>query len=347
MSRDPEVVCRVEGLRKYFPIEKGFLRRVVGYVRAVDDVSFTVRRGENLGLVGESGCGKTTTARMIARALLPTQGRIEITTPSGVVDMGALRGRALREQRRHVQMVFQDPFGSLDPRMTVLDIISEPLSAYGMSRRECRERVAELLDLVGLNPDYMGRYPHAFSGGQRQRIGFARACALDPVLLVADEPVSALDVSVQAQVLNLIKRIQQQRLGTSLFITHDLAVVRYVCERVVVMYEGLIVEVAETVRLFAKPYHPYTELLIQSVPDADPTQEWLSDVPELDASAAGEPVSIAVSPDGGPAGCPFAPRCRFVEDRCHAELPPLREIEPGRLVRCRRADEIALQGVGR
>ncbi len=336
MIDQTNTVLRVNDLKKHFPIEKGFFRRVVGHVKAVDGVSFTISQGETLGLVGESGCGKTTTARTLVRALLPTSGEILLTTPTGVVNMATLHGRELRAMRRHIQMVFQDPYGSLDPRMTVFDIVAEPLSSYGVKRSEWKDRVGGLLEMVGLDPGHMGRYPHAFSGGQRQRLGFARACALDPILLVADEPVSALDVSVQAQVLNVMKDIQDRRNGTSLFITHDLAVVRYICDRVAVMYDGHVVEVATTADLFEQPAHPYTELLLVSVPDADPTQAWLADFPDTEQA---ERDTVA------PTGCPFAPRCRFAQDRCREALPQLREITPGRHARCVRAEEIELHGV--
>jgi peptide/nickel transport system ATP-binding protein len=332
-----DTLLEVRGLRKFFPIHRGLLRRAVGHVRAVDDVSFGLPRGETLALVGESGCGKTTTSRCILRALAPTSGQILFrTAQDGVVDLAALPKRALRPLRRQMQMIFQDPISSLNPRRTLLDIIAEPLVANGVgSRRQRLQRVGELLELVGLRPEYMRRYPHAFSGGQRQRIGIARALALNPSLIVADEPVSALDVSVQAQILNLMLDLQS-RLGlTYLFVAHDLSVVNHVSDRVAVMYVGQIVELARTETLFRTPRHPYTEALLSAVPKPDPRRRGGRLVLEGEVADAAHP----------PSGCYFNPRCRYVVDRCRVEAPALREIAPGQLARCHRAEELTLAGI--
>ncbi len=269
-ARQP--LLRVSGLQKLFPIRKGFLKRTVGHVRAVDGVSFHIDEGETLGLVGESGCGKTTTARCILRAIEPTAGEVFMRVTDGsVVDVGRLPRAELRALRREMQMIFQDPFTSLNPRMTLLDLVGEPLLVHGLrSRREREERVADLLRRVGLRPEYMRRFPHAFSGGERQRIGIARALALHPRLVVADEPVSALDVSVQAQILNLLQDLQSELRLTYLFVAHDLSVVRHISNRVAVMYVGRMVELAETEELFSRPKHPYTAALLSAVPEPDP-----------------------------------------------------------------------------
>jgi peptide/nickel transport system ATP-binding protein len=330
-------VLEVRGLRKLFPIRRGFLRRTVGYVRAVDGVGFSMGPGETLSLVGESGCGKTTTSRCILRALTPTAGEILFRTAAGaVVDVAKLEKRALRPLRREMQMVFQDPFSSLNPRRTLLDIVAEPLVASGVgSRQERIDRVAELLRLVGLRPEYMRRYPHAFSGGQRQRVGIARALALNPRLVVADEPVSALDVSVQAQILNLLLDLQA-RLGLSyLLVAHDLSVVKQVSDRVAVMYVGRIVETAETARLFTRPRHPYTEALLSAVPKPDPRLRSQRIVLEGEVADPANP----------PAGCHFHPRCRYALPVCRTETPRLEEVEPGHAVACHRARELTLRGV--
>ncbi|MBI2001786.1 MAG: dipeptide ABC transporter ATP-binding protein [candidate division NC10 bacterium] len=328
----------VKGLRKFFPIRKGFLKREVGQVRAVDDVSFHVEKGETLSLVGESGCGKTTTARCILRAITPTSGQTLFRGQDGsVVDVASLPKSQLRPLRRQMQMIFQDPFSSLNPRRTLFDIVAEPLVANEVGTRQERvDRVAELLRLVGLRPEYMRRYPHAFSGGQRQRIGIARALALHPSLIVADEPVSALDVSVQAQILNLMLRLQAQLDLTYLFVAHDLSVVKHVSDRVAVMYVGKIVEMTETQRLFTAPRHPYTEALLSAVPKPDPRLRAHRIVLEGEVADAANP----------PSGCYFHPRCRYAVDACRQETPRLEEIEPGHFVSCHRARELTLRGVG-
>lgn len=330
-------LLEVRNLKRFFPIRKGLLRRVVGQLRAVDDISFHIKRGETLSLVGESGCGKTTTARCILRALKPTAGAVLFQTAGGdVVDMAALPKGALQPFRHQMQMIFQDPFSSLNPRMTVFDIIAEPLLASGMkSRDQRRRRVENLLELVRLRPEFMQRFPHAFSGGQRQRIGIARALALNPSLIVADEPVSALDVSVQAQILNLMLDLQDELGLTYLFVAHDLSVVKHISDRVAVMYVGKIVEIAETKALFKAPKHPYTEALLSAVPKPDP---------RLRSQRIVLPGEVA-DPAHPPAGCYFHPRCAHAIDRCRSETPQLEEIQPGHVVACHRAREIALKGV--
>jgi len=328
-------VLDVRGLGKFFEIRRGFRRRVVATVRAVDDVSFTIDAGETLGLVGESGCGKTTTARCILRAMAPSRGEILFrAADGGVVDLAPLSRAALRPLRPQIQMIFQDPFGSLNPRMTIFDNVGEPLLVNGMRSRRARlDRVAALLELTGLRPESMHRFPHAFSGGQRQRIGIARALATEPRLVVADEPVSALDVSVRAQVLNLLLDLRR-RLGlTMLFVAHDLSVVKHVCDRVAVMYVGQLVEQAPTAALFARPRHPYTAALIRAVPIPDPR------APSGDVALAGE----VANPADPPPGCYFHPRCPFAIDRCRVEPPTLREVA-GHAVRCHRAEELDLAG---
>jgi peptide/nickel transport system ATP-binding protein len=330
-------LLEVRELRKFFPIAKGLRRRVTGHVRAVDNVSFTVEEGETLGLVGESGCGKTTTARCILRAIEPSGGQILYRTGSdAVVDLAPMSAADLAPLRKEIQMIFQDPFGSLNPRMTLFDNVGEPLLVHGMrSRRERTDRVAELLRLVGLRPEFMHRFPHAFSGGQRQRIGIARALATSPRLVVADEPVSALDVSVQAQVLNLLLDLQTRLRLTFLFVAHDLSVVRHISDRVAVMYVGQLVELAPTTAIFHRPRHPYTAALMRAVPVPDPR------VRSDDAILRGE----VPSPASPPTGCYFHPRCVFAEDRCRKEAPVMQEVTPGHFSRCHFAAELKL-GVG-
>jgi peptide/nickel transport system ATP-binding protein len=331
-------LLEVNGLKKHFPIKRGFLfTKQVGNVRAVDGVSFFIREGETLGLVGESGCGKTTIGRVILRAYEPTAGQIWFTDRKlGRVDVAVLEEAQLRTLRQNMQLIFQDPYSSLNPRMTLLEIVGEPLYTNGVAKgNELKDRVAGLLKVVGLRPEYMARYPHAFSGGQRQRIGVARALALHPQLVVCDEPVSALDVSVQAQILNLLQELQEQFGLTYLFISHDLSVVEHISNRVAVMYVGKLVESADTAELFRNPRHPYTEALLSAVPKPDP---------RIRSEVIVMPGEVA-DPAHPPSGCYFHPRCRYCVDRCEIEEPGLREIAPDHYVSCHRADELQLVGV--
>ena len=339
MSQQTKSKCLVEvkSLKKYFPIEKGILKKVVGHVRAVDDVSFKIHEGETLGLVGESGCGKTTLGRCLLRIVEPTEGTVNFrVSPEKTVDVTKVDKKELRSLYRDMQMVFQDPFSSLDPRMTILDVVGEPLKMNKVcSGEEYVERVKELVQLVGLETGHLRRYPHAFSGGQRQRIGIARALALNPKFIVADEPVSALDVSVQAQILNLLKQLQKELNLAYLFIAHDLSVVEHISHRVGVMYVGKLVELASTEDLFTKPLHPYTEALLSAVPRPDP---------EVKASRIVLPGEIA-NPANPPSGCYFHPRCRYAVNQCKEVAPKWEEIKPGHYCACHRAKELDLSGV--
>ena len=334
--REPSLL-EVRGLSKYFPIERGLLRRVVGQVRAVDQVSLRIDKGRTLGLVGESGSGKTTLGRCILRAIDLTAGEILFHHDGQTTDLARLKRRELREFRKHLQMIFQDPYSSLDPRKTVFDIVSEPLRINRIaSGKALEERVRAALELVGLDLRYMKRYPHAFSGGQRQRIGIARALSINPQLIVCDEAVSALDVSVQAQILNLLKDLQEELGLTYLFIAHDLSVVEHVSDDVAVMYVGKLVEQAPTQQLFSRPRHPYTEALLSAIPRPDPDQP----LPESGGIEGELP-----DPADPPSGCYFHPRCPYAQRICREEEPPLVEIAPQQTAACHFANDLALQGL--
>ncbi len=332
-----DTLLQVRNLRKYFPVERGVLRRGNDFIRAVDDISFSVVRGTILGLIGESGCGKTTTVKTIMRAIPPTSGSIEYTTQDNrSVDLAQLTRKELKPLRKEIQMIFQDPFSSLNPRMTALDIVAEPLKVLKWRKPDYRRRVEDLMDLVGLDPRFLSRYPHAFSGGQRQRLGIARALASSPSLLFADEPVSALDVSVQAQILNLLLDIQAQMGLTVLIIAHDLGVVRYICKKVAIMYLGKIVEQGDTREIYTHPRHPYTAGLLAASPDTDPDTPWAEDLLTGDVP----------SPIGERPGCVFASRCAYAEERCSSDAPELAPVSGAdRAVACWRADELHLRGI--
>ncbi len=334
-----EPMLDVRDLKVHFPIQKGLLRRTAGHVRAVDGVTFSILPGETLSLVGESGCGKTTTGRALLRVVDPTAGQMLYRRADNeVVDLATLNRAELRPYRRDIRMIFQDPQSSLNPRLPVLEIIGQSLRANGMARGSALEdQVAALLRKVGLRPEYLRRYPHAFSGGERQRIGIARALALNPRLVVADEAVSALDVSVQAQTLNLLQELQQEFGLTYLFIAHDLSVVEHISDRVAVMYVGRIVELAPTEALFARPLHPYTEALLSAVPIPDPRLRGKRPRIRLTGEVA--------DPANPPTGCAFHPRCRFADERCRTEIPAMREILPGRQAACHHSEHLNLAGI--
>jgi len=327
MAAEKEVLLKVENLKKYFPILQGVIRRKVGDVKAVDDVSFDIYKGETLGLVGESGCGKSTTGRVILQLYPVTEGKIEFEGQ----DLTELRGEPLRKMRPSMQMIFQDPHACLNPRMTVGSIISEPLFEHSVAKgRERLQRVEELLELVGLDSTHANRYPHEFSGGQRQRIGIARALALNPKFIICDEPIAALDVSIQAQVVNLLEDLQKEFGLTYLFISHDLSMIRHIAQRVAVMYLGRIMELADHKSLYENPKHPYTQALLSAVPSPDPVREETRERVILSGDVP--------SPADPPPGCPFHTRCPIAEEQCSQEIPAWRELQVGHWVACHLAE---------
>ncbi len=330
-------IIEVKNLKKYFPITSGFFKKTIGYVKAVDNVDMYLKEGETLALVGESGCGKTTLGRCILQAVKPTSGSVLFNDKNNKqVELTTMPYSQLRDTRRDMQMIFQDPYASLDPRMTVQNIIAEPLVCHHlMGSSERREYVKELMETVGLDSRHLERYPHAFSGGQRQRIGIARALATKPRFICCDEAVAALDVSVQAQVLNLLMDLQEQMHLSYLFISHDLGVVSHISDRVGVMYVGHMVELADTVKLFARPMHPYTEALLSAKPVPDPRNKSRRIMLEGDVA----------NPAHLPSGCPFHPRCRYAKPICKEEIPEWRELEPEHFVACHCAQDLALSGM--
>ena len=334
-----DLLLETRQLSKYFPIKKGMWGRTAAEVKAVDRVDLQIKHGQTVGLVGESGCGKSTLGRTILRAYEPTSGEIRYRRDDGtVVDLAPLSERQLKPYRKSIRMIFQDPFSSLNPRMTLADIIGEPLRVNNVvPESEIEDRVTTLLRRVGLRPEYLRRYPNAFSGGERQRVGLARALALDPRLVVADEAVSALDVSVRAQILNLMKDLQEDENLTYLFISHDLGMVEYMADEVVVMYVGRVVETGPTAELYRRPQHPYTEALLSAVPNPDPS-----------AARARERIVLqgeVADPTNVPSGCPFRTRCAYAQEKCRTDQPPLREVAPGRRVACHFAEELQLRGI--
>ncbi len=335
-NQNNNIILEVKSLTKYFPIYRGFLRRVVGNVQAVDNVSFSVKGGETLGIVGESGSGKTTLGRVILRAYEPTSGDVFFRKNDEMINIFSLEESELKKLRRDMQIIFQDPYSSLNPRKTVMEIVSEPLLIHGISRgEELKSRVGALLEMVGLNVQHMNRYPNAFSGGQRQRIGIARALALQPKLVICDEPVSALDVSVQAQVINLLEDLQNELGLTFLFISHDLSVVEHISNRIAVMYLGSIMEMAPAHQLYQLPKHPYTEALLSAVPTIDThTRRTRIILP-------GE----IPNPSAPPPGCKFHTRCHYVQERCKKEVPTWEEISPEHWVLCHFSKNLHLQGI--
>ncbi|MGC9393229.1 MAG: ABC transporter ATP-binding protein [Anaerolineae bacterium] len=343
ITNDDTILLDVQGLKKWFPIQKGLLRKVVGNVKAVDDVSFYLRRGETLGLVGESGCGKTTASRTVIRLYEPTGGaayyKTDALSPGNteeVVNLFDLSKDQMKRVRREISMVFQDPVNSLNPRMSVFDIVSEPMVIHGMKvGKEMEDTVINLLERVGLRREHIRRYPHEFSGGQRQRIGIARALSLNPKIIFCDEPVSALDVSIQAQTLNLLQDLQSDFNLAFVFVAHDLSVVQHISDRVAVMYVGKIAEMAESDALYNAPLHPYTEALMSAVPKPDPLYKSERIIMQGDVA----------DPSNPPSGCYFHPRCRYAIERCEIETPEFRELKPDHFVACHRAEELKLKGV--
>jgi oligopeptide transport system ATP-binding protein len=322
---EPNVLVKVENLKQYFPVKRGLLQRVVGHIKAVDDISFDIYQGETLGLVGESGCGKTTTSRTILQLHRPTAGKVYMEGR----DLTQMQGEELRRMRTRMQIIFQNPYSSLNPRMTVGRILTEPMQVHGIARgKEAEERVAELLRLVGLNPSFVNRFPAEFSGGQRQRIGIARALTVNPSFVICDEPISSLDVSIQAQIVNLLKKLQRDLGLTYLFISHDLSMVRFISDRMAVMYLGKIVELAPSQELVATPMHPYTQALWSAAPIPDPDIEESRERIVLEGDVP--------SPANPPRGCRFHTRCSQAVDGCRDAEPPLIEVQPGHWVACHR-----------
>jgi len=335
----PDFLLQVNNLKMHFPITRGIFGNVKGFVKAVDDVSFSIPKGETLGLVGESGCGKTTVGRAVARAYQPTGGSVLYAGngDTGAVDLAALEENELRAYHQEIRMIFQDPYSSLNPRIPVYEIVGESLiNLTRLNRGEIEDRVKDALVRVGLRPEFIRRYPHAFSGGERQRIGIARALVTNPKLVIGDEAVSVLDVSVRAQVLNLLEDLRRDLDLTYLFISHDLSVIRYICNRVVVMYVGKVVESAPVNDLYLSPKHPYTEALMSAVPIQNPRQRALENRIRLEGEIA--------DPSNPPSGCYFHPRCRFAQDRCKTETPELRMIGKERSVACHFAEQLELKG---
>jgi len=328
-------IIRVEGLSKIFATSKSFFSKNKRFVKAVDNVSFGIKTGETLGLVGESGCGKTTVGRCLLRGIEPTSGSIFFRHPKGVSNLAAISQNEMRALRRYLQMIFQDPFSSLNARWNVFNIISEPLvSIMKMKAAERNDLVADMMAKVGLRPEYMQRYPHSFSGGERQRIGLARALITNPLFVIADEPVSALDVSVRAQTLNLMDELQSTLNLTYLFISHDLSVIEYLCDRIIVMYVGNIVEIGNPEEMYSRPLHPYTEALISAIPCRHPDKKRNRIVLSGDIA---DPANL-------PSGCPFHPRCKYVQQICRETKPELEDIGSGRSVRCHCYKDLSLEG---
>lgn len=335
MSQEKDVVLEVKGLKKYFPVQQGFLRRTTGYVKAVDDVSFTVKRGETLGVVGESGCGKTTMGRCLIKLYEPTGGDVLLHTPEKTLSITNLDSQDKRLFRSRAQIIFQDPFASLNPRMNILESVGEPLLVNGIAKgRELEDRVAKVVSQVGLRVEHLRRFPHSFSGGQRQRVGIARALVVEPSLIVADEPVSALDVSIQAQILNLLKDLQAELDLTYIFVSHNMAVIRYISDRIAVMYAGKLVEHGDKQEVLTHPRHPYTELLLGAVPRT------------VDRKGGERIVTPGEPPDLSnlPQGCVFQGRCKYVKDICKEE-PPLKDLGNNHFSSCHLTDELDLQGI--
>ncbi len=336
--QDDSYLLEVNNLKMHFPITRNFFGGFKGYTKAADDVSFFIRKGETLGLVGESGCGKTTVGRCIVRAHDPTAGEIFYRRADGsVVDLSQCRGKEVKPYHKDIRMIFQDPYASLNPRMTIFELVSEVLRVNKMAKaKEMKERVQSMLVRVRLRPEYMQRYPHAFSGGERQRIGIARALITYPRLVVCDEAVSGLDVSVRAQILNLLQELQDDFDLTYLFISHDLSVIRHICDRVVVMYVGKVVEVADCLDLYIDPKHPYTEALMSAVPVSNPRDRNSGERIHLPGQVA--------DPSDPPSGCYFHPRCRYAQEICTQEEPVLRQVEGNRYIACHFAEELTLRG---